>query len=273
MTRRCFGVLGDPIAHSRSPAIHGAAFAALGLDHAYFAFHVPASALAAALAGVRALGLGGVNLTVPHKEAALAHLDDLSDGARRIGAVNTVIVRGDRLLGDNTDSPGFARALAELGGARPRRALVLGGGGAALAVIDALLHHAPVDTLAWVSRDPARTRARVDDPRLQHLDYAAIDAATAGADLLVHCTTVGMHGGAAALPAEPPLDQLAGGARVIDIVYPRPPGGLLDRAAALGFAVQDGREMLLWQGVLALGRWLGRSIPDEAVAAMRVALG
>ncbi|MCA9657143.1 MAG: shikimate dehydrogenase [Myxococcales bacterium] len=271
--RRCFGVFGDPIAHSRSPAMHSAAFAALGLDHAYLPFRVEAAVLERALRGAAALGFGGVNLTVPHKRAALAIVDALSDAAARIGAVNTIIFMGDgRMLGDNTDSPGFAAALSELPGARPRRAVVLGGGGASRAVVDALLHEVGVDELAWVSRDPSRLRWEgAGAERLRRSDYGAI-AARLDAELLVNCTTIGMHGGPADFPIALPLDTMEGEARVIDIVYPRPSGGLLDRAEALGAAVQDGLPMLLWQGVRALERWLERELPADAVAAMRAAI-
>jgi len=274
--RRCFGVFGDPIAHSRSPAMHGAAFEVLGLPHVYLAFAVARAGLGPALRGAAALGFGGVNLTVPHKREALSLVDALSDRARRIGAVNTVVFDEGRLYGDNTDSPGFATALAQLGAAPVGRAMVLGGGGAARAVVDGLLREVEgqaVEELLWVSRDPARLSPHPDGRgRLRCLDYSAIETRL-GVELLVNCTTVGMGGGPPRFPVELALDTLEGAApRVIDIVYPRPPGGLLDRAQALGAAVQDGREMLLWQGVLALERWLGEPLPEAAIAAMRAAL-
>lgn len=271
---RCFGVFGDPVAHSRSPAMHAAAFAALGLPHRYLAFHVAAADLAAALAGARALGFGGVNLTLPHKLAGAALCDRLTESARRIGAVNTVAF-ADGALGDNTDSPGFAAAVRELGAAPVERAVILGGGGAALAVVDAVVHGLQAGAVRWVSRDVAGLRAAIAArPELAGVEAIGWDALAAGppADLLVHCTTVGMPGGPAALPAEVDPRRLRAGARVVDIVYPRPPGGLLDRAAAVGCAVQDGLPMLLWQGVFALERWLGRSLPADVVAAMRAAL-
>jgi len=252
--------------------MHGAALRVLGLDHVYLAFRVAAEELGTALRGAGSLGFGGVNLTVPHKQAALTIVDELSEAARRIGAVNTVLFDGGRLLGDNTDSPGFARALAELGGPAPRRAMVLGGGGAARAVVDALLGEVGALELRWVSRRPERLSFSGAGERLRCLDYAAI-AGHLGVDVLVNCTTVGMDGGPEEFPIRLALDTLDGPRpRVIDIVYPRRPGGLLDRAEAAGAAVQDGREMLLWQGVIALERWLGRSLPEDAIAAMRVAL-
>ncbi len=283
-----FGVLGDPVAHSRSPAMHNAAFAALGLPHRYAAFHVRSEGLADALAGARALGLGELNLTVPHKRAALELVDELTPRARRIGAVNTVILDGGRLRGDNTDGLGFAAGVRELfqpraneTGASPtiREAVVLGAGGAARAVIDALAHDREhgleVEHVRWVTRRPAALREQLR-ARATALSSVQIEGYEGlrlrGASLLVNCTSVGMRGGPERFPTpiEPAL--LAAGARVVDIVYPRPPGGLLDQAEAAGCHIQDGLVMLHWQGVFALERWLGRSLPDAAIAAMRAAL-
>jgi shikimate dehydrogenase len=269
---RCFGVLGDPVAHSRSPAIHAAAFAALGLPHRYIAFHVRPPELAAAVRGAAALGFGGLNLTVPHKQAALGLCDELGAEARRIGAVNTLRFAGGRIVGDNTDGRGFAAAARGLGTGDVRQAMVLGTGGAARAVVDAIAGEllGPGGQVRWVSRGAA---ASWSDPRVTAAGYAAI-AGGPPVDLLVNCTTVGMAHGPGEFPA--PMDTLVGalspGARVIDIVYPRAPGGLLDRCEAAGAAVQDGLEMLLWQAVFAEELWLGQALGPEVVAAMRAAL-
>ena len=265
---RAFGVLGDPVGHSRSPAMHGAAFDVLGLPHRYFAFHVRPAELPAALAGARALGLGGLNLTVPHKQAALSLVDALSPEAERIGAVNTIVFEGERMIGHNTDGRGFLAGLDELPGGAPRRAVVLGSGGASRAVVDALIHQAGAD-LCWVTRRP---EALPDGPH-RGCGWDAIDEALSGADLLVNATTVGMKGGPADFPAPLPLSKLEPGARVADLVYPRPSGGLLDAAAAAGLPHQDGLPMLLWQGVRALEQWLAMSLPPEVVDAMRAAIG
>lgn len=275
---RCFGVLGDPVAHSRSPAMHAAAFASLGLPHHYLAFHVAPAGLGAAIAGARALGFGGLNLTLPHKQSALAHVDRLTDVARRIGAVNTVIFTGDEVVGDNTDGAGFVAAARELEGPPVEVATVLGAGGAALAVIDAVVHEllVPGGRVRWVSRDPAALAASlVARPWLDDIVVPAAygTGAVRGAQLVVNCTTVGMRDGPSSFPAPLELGALAAGARVIDAVYPRSPGGLLDQVEALGHPTQDGLPMLLWQGVRALERWLEQTVPDEAVAAMRAALG
>lgn len=264
----CFGVLGDPVAHSRSPRMHAAAFAALGVPHRYLAFHVSSSRLGAAIAGAAALGFGGLNLTVPHKVAAVASMDGLGPEAQRTGSVNTVVFDDGKAVGHSTDGAGFSRGLQELG-CRPDRAVVLGGGGAARAIVDALSHGDPPCEVAWMSRDPTRLAAM---PHVRAVGYDAMRSACDGATLLVNATTVGMAGGPAGFPEPIPLERLSPRAAVVDIVYPRPRGGLLDRAEAGGLSVQDGLPMLLWQGVHALELWLARSLPDEAVAAMRAAL-
>lgn len=265
-----FAVLGDPIAHSRSPAMHAAAFRVMGLPHVYVARRVVPADLGAALAGARALGFSGLNLTVPHKQAALAHLQALDEAARRIGAVNTVDLSSGRLVGHNTDAPGFLDALAELPGPPVHRAVVLGGGGAARAIVDALRHAAIPSRVWWVSRQP---QALPVIEGVTPAGWSDLDTICEGADLLVHATTFGMKRGAQVLPVTVPWTALARGARAIDIVVPRPVGGLLDTAEAAGITVQDGRAMLLWQGVRALSIWLRRSIPPEPIAAMRAAIG
>lgn len=274
---RCFGVLGDPVSHSRSPAMHAAAFAALGLPHRYFAFHVPPARLAAAVRGAAALGFGGLNLTVPHKQAALSLCNELAPAARRIGAVNTLIFREDAIVGDNTDGRGFAAAARELGMGHVRSAMVLGTGGAARAVVDAIVHEllGPEGQVRWVSRSPAALAGEL--PPGGPVVAVGWDAVAAGppVELLVNCTTVGMAGGPERFPIATAalVARLARGARVIDVVYPRPAGGLLDAAAAAGAVVQDGLPMLLWQGVFAEELWLKRRLGPEVVAAMRAALG
>jgi len=266
---RCFGVLGDPVAHSRSPDMHNAAFAALGLTHRYFPFHVRPHALANALAGARALGLGGLNLTVPHKRAAVAHMDRLAPEAARIGAVNTVLIRRGELVGYNTDGSGFLDALAELGGDGPRRAVILGGGGAARSVIDALRHSETPTDVVWVSRDPNRLPALDGVARCGQGD---LGEALASCDLVVNATTVGMRGGPERFAYAVPMDRIRRGTRVVDLVYPRIGGGLLDDAERHGARTQDGLATLLWQGVRALELWLGIALPASVVATMRRSL-
>ena len=255
-----FAVFGDPIGHSKSPAMHTAAFAALGLPHRYTARRVGRDELAGALAEAVEQGMGGLNLTVPLKEVAVGLMDTLSHAAERIGAVNTVEIDGRTLRGHNTDGIGFLRGL----GRTPQRAVVLGGGGASRAVVDALLRAGVAVT--WVSRSPSRLPAW----GATAVGYDGLGLG--GADLLVNTTTVGMKGGPADFPVALPLADLAAGAMVVDIVYPRPPGGLLDRAEAAGLSAMDGLPMLLHQGVAALEIWLGQPLPEPAIAAMAEAL-
>ncbi len=263
-----FGVLGDPVAHSRSPAMHGAAFDVLGLPHRYFAFHVAPAALPAALAGARALGFGGLNLTTPHKQAAVGLVDALAPEAARIGAVNTVCLEAGRLVGRNTDGTGFLAGLRELPGPGPTRAVVLGAGGAARAVVDALVYEARAE-VAWVSRNPA---ALPPGP-WQPLGWDALPQRLSAADLLVDATTVGMKGGPTAFPVPVAVERMPAGARVVGLVYPAPAEGLVAMARARGLAAQDGLPMLLWQGVRALEEWLAMSLAPAVVQAMRAAIG
>lgn len=266
---RCFAVLGYPIGHSKSPAMHNAAFAFLQAPHRYHAFSVAPEQLGAALAGARALGLGGLNLTVPHKRAALAHVDVLAPEVRRIGAANTIVPHEGRLVAHSTDGAGFLAGLAELGLPAPRRAVVLGGGGAARSVVDALAHGVPGVALAWVSRDPTTLPS---DAGAERHPYEEIPALLAGAELLVNATTVGMAGGPETFPVDLPLEHMSSAGAVVDIVYRDRPTALLEAATRHGLANQNGLPMLLWQGVRAQELWRGEPLPEGAVAAMRRAL-
>jgi len=267
---RCYAVLGYPISHSRSPAMHNAAFVELGLPHRYHAFSVAPDALREALRGAAALGLGGLNLTVPHKQAALSCMDVLSPEVERIGALNTVVIEHGKLTGHSTDGEGFLAGLAELGCAWPTRALVLGGGGASRSVVDALVHAAKPVHVDWVARDPSELPAWSGvTPR----DYADVDGLLPEVQLLVNGTTVGMASGPEMFPVPIPLTRLPAGAGVVDMVYAAKPTRLLASAAEAGLAHQNGLSMLLWQGVFAQERWRGEPLPRNAIAAMRSALG
>lgn len=271
-----FAVFGDPIAHSRSPAMHMAAFRAMNLPHQYLAFRVRECDLWRALEGARTLGFCGLNLTVPLKRKAVAMMDALSEKAQRIGAINTVSICEGKLLGDNTDSSGFATAVRELGEESISKAIVLGAGGAAWAVIDALLHDLKTNQIMWVSRQ-VQTLAQQLPPSLQTsrlslISYEELRKRSLVCDLLVNCTTVGMAEGPKQFPIELELSWLSSQTRIVDLVYPAPPGGLVEQARALGAKAVDGRSMLLWQGVFALEKWLGRSIPESVRKQMAAAI-
>ncbi len=262
---QCFGVLGHPIGHSRSPAMHAAAFDALGLPHRYLAFDVGVDDLRGALRGAAALGFGGLNLTVPLKRAAVDLVDVLAPGAAEIGAVNTVCFTAEGLVGHNTDGEGFVECLPV---AVPQQALVLGGGGASRAVVHALAQRGA--HVRWASRRPEGLPAWSG---VEPIAYDAVDAALGDVGLLVNGTTVGMSGGAARFPEPVDVARLPSDAAVVDLVYPAPRGGLVEQARARGLRAQDGLPMLWGQGVLSLQLWLARSLGDSVRLAMRAAVG
>jgi shikimate dehydrogenase len=255
---RRLGVLGWPVRHSRSPAIHAAALAELGLEREwrYQLLPVPPELLAETVRALPGAGFVGANVTVPHKEAALALATEASDAARAIGAANTLTFHASgAIAAENTDAPGLLDALPD--SPRGRTALILGAGGSARAAAWAL-RHAGAD-VAVFNRTPERAQRLAAD-----LDVRAADAPEP-ADLLVNCTTVGLHDADAA-PVE--LATLHHYATVVDLVY-RPGGTALARAAAeRGIPNVDGLEILVRQGALSLELWTGRPAP---IGAMRSA--
>jgi shikimate dehydrogenase len=261
-------LLAHPAGHSLSPDMHDAAFAAIGLRGRYGAVDVPPAELGTAVARLRAdLSLLGANVTVPHKQAVMAHLDRLAPLAERLGAVNTIRRDGDALVGDNTDAPGFARAITALG--RPLRgevAVVLGAGGAAAAVVAAL-----VDAGARVlvhNRSPERARAlaaRWSSSGVRALTDGELEAASSDAAWLVNTTTVGMQGGPPGSPIA--AEALPRAGAVVDLVYRPRRTPLLDAARARGLPTEDGVAMLVHQGALAFEMWTGRSAPVDVMRA------
>jgi shikimate dehydrogenase len=257
-------VIGDPVEHSRSPRMHNAASAALGLDRVYVALHVAPADLGAAVRGLRALGVDGVNVTVPHKAAAVALCDDLGDEARDAGAVNTLSFPGDgSLRGDLTDGLGLVAALAEV----PERAVVLGAGGSARAAAAALLR-AGTRSITVVARR-LETADRLADALADLASGAEVEAAAtvpAGAGgLLVHCTPVG---GIAALKQLPvPADVIERMDAVADFAYRADgsPTPLAEVALAGGLPVVDGLELLVRQGALSFERWTGIEPPLDVM--------
>ncbi len=264
---RLAGVIGWPVAHSRSPRLHGYWLERYRVDGAYVPLAVRPGDLPRALAALPALGLAGCNLTLPHKEAALALLDSLSPTARAIGAVNTVVVRDGRLEGDNTDAFGFLenlRAGAPGWRAAAGPAVVLGAGGAARALLHGLLAEgAPEIRLANRTRERAEALARHFGGPITVVPWSERAAALEGATLLVNSSSLGMSGGA---PLEIPLAALPPAAVVTDIVYSPLETDLLRRARARGHAAVDGLGMLLHQARPGFAAWFGREPEvDEAL--------
>ena len=258
-------VIGDPVRHSLSPAIHNAAFDALGLDLVYVAFPVPAGKASQAVEAVRLLDLVGLSVTMPHKAAVAAAVDRCTPAAERLGAVNCVFRHGNELVGDNTDGGGFVDAFTAQTGEHFDGAsvAVLGAGGAARAVIDAVAAAGAREVLVVNrSADPARTAAQLS-PRAR----VAIPEEVAGADIVVNATSVGMTGGPApgASPLEPTLlnrEQI-----VCDLVYQPRTTPLLVVAGERGARTVGGLGMLVHQAARAFRSWTGHPAPLEAMEA------
>jgi shikimate dehydrogenase len=253
------GVLGWPVAHSRSPAMHNAALAALGLaGWRYQHLPVPPSLFAETVRALGPAGFAGANVTIPHKEAALAVATDASPAARAIGAANTLSFGPHGAISAlNTDAPGLVAALPEAPGGK--RALVLGAGGSARAAAWAL-REAGAEVAVW-NRTPERARALAAD-----LGVRAVDAAEP-ADLLVNCTAAGLEDPGTTFKELPvAADGLDAYACVVDLVYRVGGTALLEAARHQGCTVVDGIEVLVHQGALSLEAWTGREAPIEAMA-------
>ncbi len=264
-------VLGDPVEHSLSPAMHNAAYAALGMDRAYAAFHVKREHLRDAIRSIRALGLAGVNLTLPHKERVLRMLDGLSGEARSLGAVNCVVNRRDGLYGDNTDAAGLETDLREIGVAIARRpVLVVGaGGGAAAAVLAAIRLGARHVLIANRTRSRAMRLARRFAGRagriiaVRGLEALTDRAALSDAALVINATSIGL--GAARFP-ELAYEASAPDCFFYDLLYGTKPSEFMQRAREADRQSADGAGMLLNQAVLAFKLFNGVAPP---VAVMR----
>ncbi len=275
---RIVGLFGWPVSHSVSPAMHNAAFDALGMDWRYVPLPVnpePPARIAEAVRGVAAMGMAGVNVTVPHKQAVMPHLDRLTPAARAIGAVNTIHVEEDgALLGDNTDARGF---IADLDSheviVAGMNVLVLGAGGSSRAVFYGLgsdgapahtvwkrTHHPPPARVS--GKKPHITGCRMSAARLPD-DLAAV---AESAQIIVNCTSLGMTPNVNGLPWN---DGLAfhPGQVVYDLVYNPPVTRLLRQAGADGARPIGGLGMLIWQGAIAFELWSGRRPPVEVMEA------
>ena len=264
------GVIGWPVGHSLSPAIHNAAFATLGLDWVYVPLPVAPGNLRAAADGLVTLGFRGANVTMPHKTESADLADDLAAEASRLRAVNTLVVTGDRLHGHNTDAPGFDRFLRRDVGFDPqgRSALVFGAGGVARAVAFALAT-AGVGELSVAVREAARATELLEavDGMPVRPGVIDFDAATeVSADLVVNATPLGADGQTA-----PPLPRLAPGVVVIDLLY-RPAVTPLQAAArAAGAEAHGGLGLLLHQAALSFELWTGTPAPLEVMSAAALA--
>jgi shikimate dehydrogenase len=269
-TRIC-AVIGNPIAHSLSPAIHNAAFEALGLDFVYLAFRV--DDLKNAVAGVRALeNFRGLSVTIPHKVEMIRYMDEVAEVDRRIGSINTVIREGDKLVGLGTDGLGAMKAITDAGvELKNTRVLMLGSGGAARAISFTLVQKAGLARLAILGVEEPELSALAADLKAESrnpvaaevLTDASLAAHVKGADLIIHCTPVGMH------PNEDksivPAKLLTPGQAVLDIVYNPLQTRLVKEAKERGLTVIPGVEMFINQAVLQFTRFTETEAPVKVM--------
>ncbi|MDA8169495.1 MAG: shikimate dehydrogenase [Nitrospiraceae bacterium] len=255
---RLLALFGYPVGHSLSPNMHNAAFQEMGLDYCYVALPVAPEALADAVRAIRALNLRGVNITVPHKENVIPHLDEVDGEAAFIGAVNTIVNNEGRLKGYNTDGRGFMQSLSEEGiDVSGKNVLVVGAGGASRAVSYYLSGKAGALSIFDVDRGKLE-RLVSDLGRIRKNVSAARDGRIDGADVIVNATPLGLK------ESDPlPVDVQGLGPQMaaVDLIYKETP--FLRAAAKAGVKTMNGLGMLLWQGVFAFELWTGKRPPHE----------
>jgi shikimate dehydrogenase len=268
-TRVC-GVIGDPIEHSLSPILHNAAFNSLKLDYAFLAFKVKSVEVGNAINGMRALGIVGLNVTMPHKKSVISHLDEIDQTAKFLNAVNTIHNKNGKLFGFNTDGVGALKALKE-NGVNPagKKVLLLGSGGAARAIAYALAKDA--DELVVLNRtvEQAKELASLLNRTFSKkavadsLTPSAIQENLRGCDILVNATSVGMKPNANQSVITP--EWLKPNLAVMDIVYNPIETKLAKDAKSAGAKVVSGVEMLIYQGAASFEIWTGKSAPVEVM--------
>ncbi len=267
------GIIGFPIGHSISPSFQQAALDHCGIDASYRAWEIEPGSVAEFLESLRSGDVLGVNVTVPHKESVISHLDEVDDWAAAAGAVNTVVNRGGRLTGHNTDGTGFLRALRQAGNFDPRghRALVLGAGGAARGVVLALIRQG-AGRITIANRTAARGERLSRMAQGQGVEVQAIplggdslSAAARSAGLIVNTTTVGMAHGPDENGAPLRHEQIPAAALVNDLVYNPLETPLLREASKAGAAVLGGIHMLVYQGAASFEMWTGHEAPVDVM--------
>lgn len=263
------GILGWPVEHSQSPLIQNSAFAAAGLNYVYVPLPVRPENLKDAVSGLKALGFAGANVTIPHKVDIMSFLDEIDDSARSMGAVNTLVIRNETCTGYNTDAEGFIQSLLVKGiGIKGKRAVVLGAGGAARAVVHGLLQH-NIANVVLVARDRekaahflnlfAKSGSVTFCPWEDGKEYAN---SLVTCDILIHCTSQGMS---PKIEGQPYVnwDVISKKLVVCDLVYNPLRTAFLRTAAEKGHAIVSGDGMLVEQGALAFTLWTGCQAPRE----------
>ena len=266
---KVFALIGNPVSHSMSPAIHNAAFMKLNIDSLYVAFQV--EDVKSAMAGMRALdNFKGMSVTIPHKIEVMQYVDEIPEVDRHIGSINTVVKEDNKLIGFNTDGPGALKAIVDAGvELAGKKVLMLGAGGAARAIAFTLAKKGGIDELVLLDINEDFLNNLTGDLRSGTeatitpgmLDAAAIEEHMASADLIINCTPVGMH------PKEDatlvPENLFRPGQVVFDVVYNPLETKLLRQARAKGLTVIQGVEMFINQAILQFERFAGADAPEE----------
>lgn len=264
------GVFGHPVAENPTVVMHEAAYAELGLNWRYLTIEVLPGDLAAAMAGLRAFNMRGINLTIPHKVAVLPHLDEVKPTAALMGAVNTVVRDGDRLVGENTDGKGFMTALTGDAKFDPpgKSVVVLGAGGAARA-ITVELALAGAERMTVVNRSPERGRELVallnsrTPVKAEFAPWTGVHEIPAGTDLLVNATSIGLFPNVHDRP-EIAYESIGPGMVVCDVIH-TPTTPFLDEARRRGAQTVDGLGMLVYQGAIGFKLWTGLDAPVKVM--------
>ncbi|MEC1625215.1 shikimate dehydrogenase [Bacillus mojavensis] len=262
--KKLYGVIGNPIAHSMSPDIHNAALKDLGLDGHYHAFKVEEDSLKDAVKGIRALGVQGINVTVPHKVSIMDHLDHIDESAKVLGAVNTVRREGDKLVGYNTDGEGFVKSLMRIldKPISELSFLMIGAGGAARAIFTTIVRDNP-EKFDICNRTIQKAKQLTESaPSFRNVEVLSIKEAEERLeqyDVIIHTTSVGMYPNVEDIPLS--LQRAASSAVVCDIVYNPIQTSLLKEAKQKGLKTLDGVGMFVEQAALSFRLWTGHE-PD-----------
>ncbi|UTR14344.1 shikimate dehydrogenase [Salipaludibacillus sp. LMS25] len=266
--KQLYGVIGCPISHSLSPAMHKAAYEELSIKADYHAFHVEEKDLKEAVNGIRALGIRGINVTIPHKVSIIPYLDEIAPLAEEIGAVNTVVNDDGWLIGYNTDGEGYVQGLLPVltKDLAKMRTLIIGAGGAARGVSLTLAKYGAGE-MCITNRTESRARQLADDcnrlTRATALPLERAQAELTGFDLIINTTSIGMAPDSNRMPLS--LETLPRGAIVSDLIYTPLRTRWLQVAENKGAIIQNGLDMFVNQGALAFEKWTGQSAPKETM--------
>lgn len=270
-SKKIFGLLGYPIKHSFSPAMHNAVFEALSIKAEYRLFEKKPKELTDFFKKLRSGSIGGINVTIPYKEETLRYLDEISQEAELIGAVNTILVKGESLIGNNTDGSGFVLSLKKEAGIGPqdKKIVIIGAGGASRAISVHLAQEKAANIiLSDIIPDKAEKlashiRKNISRVKVSTVKKEELNSGVRTADILINATPVGMK------PADPlPIDPRILHPRLLvcDLIYNPPKTKLLIEAEKIGAKTLNGLGMLLYQGALAFTIWTGREAPIEIMA-------